>query len=209
MAETTSHPDAIALLVRDHRAVEELFQTFDLYDDTVAVGVKRDVFRQIRRALSVHAAAEEQVVYPVVREQVPGGAELADEALADHQRVKETLAILDAMEPSDAAFVVGVKALAADVRRHVAEEEGSLLPMLEKVLGTQRLSELGEAVARVEVVAPTRPHPEAPATPPLNVVAGLASGVVDRVRDLIETAADKGRAVVEGRDKNKDGPTRT
>jgi hemerythrin-like domain-containing protein len=205
MATPTSKPDVTALIARDHRAVEELFQQFDLYDDTAAANLKRDLLLQISRTLSTHAAAEEQVVYPIVRTEVPGGQAMADEALADHQQVKETLARLERMDPSDTALVVGVKALAVDVRGHVAEEEKSLLPTLEASLGTMRLAELGEAYAAAKEMAPTHPHPGAPNTPPLNVVAGVAAGVVDRVRDLVEQAAEKGREVIEGR---KDGPGR-
>ena len=162
MASSTSRPDVVALVVRDHRTVDELFQQFDLYDDTVADNLKRDLVLQISRALSTHAAAEEQVVYPVVRAEVPGGEALADEALADHRKMKETLARLERTDPSDPGLVVGVKALAADVRLHVDAEEKSLLPTLEARLGTTRLAELGEAFAAAQVLAPTHPTPARP-----------------------------------------------
>jgi hypothetical protein len=47
-----------------------------------------------------------------------------------------------------------------------------------------------------------------PDRPPANVVVGWATSLVDRVRDVVDVAADRGRKVVEDFEK-KDGPTRT
>jgi hypothetical protein len=46
-----------------------------------------------------------------------------------------------------------------------------------------RLNELGTAMNKAKKAAPTRPHPNAPSTPPGNVVAGTVAAVVDKVRD--------------------------
>jgi hemerythrin-like domain-containing protein len=208
MASSPPRADVLAQVIRDHREVEERFQQFELYDDTSAVGLKRDMFDKISRALSIHVMAEEQVIYPIVRAEIPGGAALADEALADHRQVAEALVALGRMAPTDAGFVVGVNALAGAVRRHVADEERELLPLLAKHLRAPRLQELGKAFTFAETVAPTRPHPGLPDRPPANVVVGLATSLVDRVRDVVDVAADRGRKVVEDFEK-KDGPTRT
>jgi hypothetical protein len=34
--------------------------------------------------------------------------------------------------------------------------------------------------------APTRPHPQAPNTPPGNVIAGAAAAVTDKARDMLK-----------------------
>jgi hypothetical protein len=76
------------------------------------------------------------------------------------------------------------------VKRHVEEEEGEAFPKVRDALGQERLFEIGEAMERAKKVAPTRPHPYAPSTPPANLVAGPAAGVMDRARE-----AGRGRVV--------------
>lgn len=48
-----------------------------------------------------------------------------------------------------------------------------------------RLVELGDQVQKAKRMAPTRPHPSAPDTPPLNKVVGPGAGLVDRTRDRL------------------------
>ena len=202
MSNQMAKPDAVAVLISDHRHVDDLFKQFDLYDDTSAENLKHDLVRDITRELSIHAGIEEQVLYPAMRDALPDGEKEVQESLAEHQRVKETLAELERTDPNDPSFSAKVKALASAVISHVQEEENDLFPRLDAALGQQRMSELGQALEQAKKLAPTRPHPNAPDTFPANL-ANVAAGVVDRARDLVEEAIEKGREVVEGK---SDGP---
>jgi hypothetical protein len=208
MPDTAAPTDVSSQVVRSHRRVQELFAQFDLYDDTSAVNLIRDLFAQIRRGLSVHAVAEEQVLYPPLRAHVPGGAKLADAALADHHQVAETLVILDRLEPRDPGFLVGVRALAGSVGRHMGEEERELLPLFEQHLSAEQQQELARAFQAAETVAPTRPHPDAPQRPPANIVVGLATSLLDRARDAVDAVKVEGQRAVE-RHGGSERPTRT
>ena len=198
MPNQMAKPDAVAVLISDHRTVDDLFNQFDLYDDTTAENLKRDLVQQITRELSIHAAIEEEVLYPAMRDALPDGEEQVKDSLDEHQHVKETLAELERTDAANLAFASKVKALAAAVKRHVEEEENDLFPRLDAALGQQRMSELGEALENAKRLAPTHPHPNAPNTFPANV-ANVAVGVMDRARDLVEEAKEKGREVVEGK----------
>ena len=59
--------DAIELLTRDHRHVEELFGQFRSGSDEE----RRASAEGIIRELSIHAAIEEELFYPAVRKQMP------------------------------------------------------------------------------------------------------------------------------------------
>ena len=59
-------PDVIALIEREHRQVEALFQNFRETGNSALVS-------NICDELDAHAAAEEQAFYPVVRDDVPSG----------------------------------------------------------------------------------------------------------------------------------------
>jgi hemerythrin superfamily protein len=194
-SEFTAKPDALAILVRDHKEVDELFEQFDHAGDTLDGGL----LGRIIEALSVHAAVEEEVVYPAMRKALPDGEAKVRDAIADHQKVKEALARLETMAPLDTEVPAAVKALAKDVRAHVAEEERDLFPRLAEALDEPTLQDMGRAIEQARKAAPTHPHPDAPATPPANLVAGA----VDRVRDVLEEAAEKGRELFESRGKKQ------
>ncbi len=63
--------DAITLLKDDHKAVEALFKRFEKAGDNAFVE-KRAMVDKIIEELSIHAAVEEQLFYPVTRATVPG-----------------------------------------------------------------------------------------------------------------------------------------
>jgi hemerythrin superfamily protein len=196
----TAKPDALAILVRDHKEVDELFDELGRSDETSAVQRKGELLSTMIEALSVHAAVEEQVVYPVMR---TDGEAKVRHAIADHQNVKERLADLEALAPLDPAVLPAVKVLADEVRAHVAEEENDLFPRLAQALDESALQEMGRAIEQARKTAPTRPHPEASDEPPANAVADVVAGAVDRVRDLLDEAADKGREIFGGRGKSQ------
>jgi len=182
--------DIIAELEHDHREVEKLF--------TKVVELRKrprnertrertaEVFECIRRELSMHAAAEEMVLYPELRTAMPGrGAKLADEGLEEHDGVKRALADLQGMTPGEPAFDRRMDDLMREVGHHVDEEEREILGEMPKHLPPERLRELGKGIARAKSIAPTHPHPMAPNRPPANVVAGLVVGAFDRLRDAL------------------------
>jgi len=176
--------NAITLLKNDHKTVEDLFQRFEKLGPR-AVKSKEDVVARIIRELSVHAAIEEMVFYPAIRQAVDDG-EIEDmvlEALEEHHIVKWVLSELDGMSPENERFDAKVTVLTENVRHHVEEEEHDLFPQVSKRLGRPRLDELGEAMARLKKTAPTHPHPRSPDEPPGNLVAGAGAALVDKARD--------------------------
>jgi iron-sulfur cluster repair protein YtfE (RIC family) len=141
------------------------------------------VVERIVKELSIHAAIEENELYPVIREHVPGGEAHVSESLQEHQEAKEALAELDRIDGEDPNLDRTVTTLIADVRHHVREEESEMLPKLRRSLDRKALRDLGDALRRAKRTAPTRPHPHAPDQPPASTIAGTMAGVVDRVRD--------------------------
>ena len=76
--------DALVLLKQDHKTVEQLFKK---YEKTTAPQERRTLVDRIVRELSVHAAIEEQVFYPVVRMTVPDAEDITLESLEEHHIV--------------------------------------------------------------------------------------------------------------------------
>jgi hemerythrin superfamily protein len=176
--------DAVTLLKNDHQVVEQLFRRYESLGGDSA-DQKKEIVQEVIRELSVHAAIEEQVLYPGVREALPDGDSLTEEALDEHQEAKEVLSDLDGMEPSDPGFDAKVRSLIKDVRHHVEEEETEMFPKLQSAISYDRLEDMGRKMESAKGMAPTRPHPHAPASPPGNLAAGPTAGAVDRVRDAV------------------------
>ncbi|MEQ1785720.1 MAG: hemerythrin domain-containing protein, partial [Acidimicrobiales bacterium] len=187
--------DAITLLKNDHKAVEALFKKFEKAGDGALVE-KRAIVDKIIEELSIHAAVEEQLFYPVTRATVPETEDIALESLEEHHIVKWVLSELDEMSADDERFDAKVTVLIENVRHHVEEEEEEYFPKVRARLGRQALTDVGDAMAAAKKVAPTHPHPRAPDTPPGNLALGAAAGVADRVGDTVNGVAQGGVAAL-------------
>ena len=175
--------DAITVLTNDHRTLETLFAE---YESASTPEAKGDAVKRATRELSIHAALEEQMVYPAVRLRVDGGSGFANESIEDHQTIKRLLADLEKMQPSDAQYGEKVHALIEQVREHVAEEEGEIFPKLRSALGEQRLNQMGQLMERAKVLMPTHPHPWVPGTATAQLLAGPLASIADHLRDFVD-----------------------
>jgi hemerythrin superfamily protein len=191
-------PDAITSLKADHKRVEALFKKFEQAGEN-AHKTRRDLVDRIIEELSVHAAVEEQVFYPAVREAVPDADDEVLEGLEEHHVVKWTLSELDGMDPEHERFKAKVTVLIESVRHHVEEEEGEMFPKVREALGRKALTEIGDAMELARKVAPTRPHPRQPDEPPGNILAGGAAAGLDRARQAGKEAVERARDAVRSR----------
>lgn len=172
--------NALTLIKQDHRNVEDLFKKFEAAGES-ADAEKRTLRDKIVEQLSVHAAVEEQVLYPALREELPDTEQDVLEALEEHHAAKLALAELEKLDPTHERFTAKMTVLIESVRHHIEEEEESLFPTIREAFGTTRLEELGDALEKAKVGAPPRPHPFQPDEPPLNVLLGAPVAILDRV----------------------------
>ena len=146
-------------------------------------GRRRALADDVTIELVRHSVAEEMFLYPATREHVPDGEEIADKEISEHVQVEKTLKQLERADAGSEEFSRLLTELMTDVREHVAHEENTLFPALADHAGRDELLELGQKVEAAKRTAPTRPHPSAPDTPPLNKLLAPGAGLVDRVRD--------------------------
>lgn len=137
MPRTASQPlppaDAIALLIADHRRVDELFKQFEAEDDN---RTKAALATEICNELTVHATVEEEIFYPqtVGAFEVEGVDEkdLVWEATVEHGTLEGLIASLDGVDADDEMFDAHVKVLKEYVKHHVKEEEGEMFPKVRR-----------------------------------------------------------------------------
>ncbi|MER5217934.1 hemerythrin domain-containing protein [Streptomyces sp. NPDC002838] len=175
--------NVIQELTADHREVDALFAQIET--QTAADSRRRELADQLTIELVRHSVAEEEHLYPAVRRYVDGGDDLADKEIADHREVERLLKELESCQPGDARFDTLIGQLKSSVTAHVRDEEDRLFRLLADACPPEALGELGEKVRKAKETAPTRPHPAAPDTPPLNKLLAPGTGMVDRVRDML------------------------
>lgn len=122
--------DAIELLSADH---VELLQLFEDYESLLGNGStdeeREHVAQRICTALTVHAAVEEDILYPAAS-QLLDDDRLVDLALTEHANAEELVAELRQMSADEPRFDEKVAALGVLVQRHIDAEEEDLLPLL-------------------------------------------------------------------------------
>jgi hemerythrin superfamily protein len=95
--------------------------------------------------LEVHAALEEEIFYPAVKREVDDGS-MIQEALEEHQTVKQLISELRGMEEADDEFESQFSQLVENVQHHVEEEENEMLPKVEE--SELDLNSLGEQMSQ-------------------------------------------------------------
>lgn len=136
--------DAIELLKKDHKTVNDLFKS---YHDEKDTNHKQETANKIFLELNIHAQAEEEIFYPAVqnskiKEEMK---KLVTHAFEEHHVVKVLIAELQELEAGDEVFDAKLKVLQENVEHHVKEEESNLFPEVKKVL-SQELEELGNKI---------------------------------------------------------------
>lgn len=184
MAPTTetSGPSLIDIIMDDHREVE---RNFERARTTVDDEAFRSLFSQVIAELVRHSVAEEQYLYPALREHLDDGDEIADHEIAEHAEAEQTMKEIERLDAGDPRLRTKFNELVEEITHHVQDEETQALPRLAAACPRDALIELGAKVERAKVVAPTRPHPSAPDTPPMNKLLAPGTGLVDRVRDAL------------------------
>ena len=122
----SSTTDAVALLVKDHKEVKEMFEKFEGLSDR-SKATKKKLADQICEALTLHTQIEEEIFYPAVRAAIKDG-DLMDEAMVEHAGAKDLIAQIQDMDPGDDLYDAKVKVLSEQIEHHVQEEEEEMFP---------------------------------------------------------------------------------
>jgi hypothetical protein len=126
MMESQSAPsDAIALLEKDHREVEAMFEKFEKLESKAE---KAQLAAKICMALTVHTTIEEELLYPPAHKKIEH--DLVDEAIVEHNGAKQLIAEIEAMKPSEHLYDAKVKVLSEYIKHHVKEERDEMFPQL-------------------------------------------------------------------------------
>lgn len=130
---------ATELLRADHAKIKGLFDEFESIEEDESG--KKDLVEIVLRELIIHDKLEEEFFYPAAREALED-TYILDEAAEEHHVIKLLIKELAPLQPRDDKYDAKLRVLADYVRRHIDEEESSILPKLEE--SESDLMELGK-----------------------------------------------------------------
>jgi hemerythrin superfamily protein len=174
--------DVIDVLTEDHRRVNELFRRVQIAEKAETID---EITKEIVHELSVHAAVEEQFVYPLVRVTVDDGGDTADHAIEEHAEAKRLLADLEKQDAGSTEHRTTMDQLIDSVRHHVEEEENEMFAQLRESTDAGTREKVGTIVEQAKAVVPTHPHPLVPGNATAQLIAGPWATAVDKARDLL------------------------
>jgi len=125
--EEAQGEDVFEMLKTDHRHVQDLFTRFEDADTRSRASIAEETLT----ALEVHAAIEEELVYPAIAEVVED-EEIVNEAKEEHHVAKLLIKELHKMHAADDGFATKFKVLGELVGHHIEEEEGEIFPQAQE-----------------------------------------------------------------------------
>lgn len=183
--------DVFEVLGGDHAETKRMLDALDDSPDNsngangAVVAARKAVAERLVMDASGHEAAEEQYFWPAVRERLPDGDGLADQAIEQESKAKRVLNALSKLGGPDPEFDALIDTFIPACRAHIEFEETRVWPGLRKVLSREESQELGEKIIKAKKHGPTRPHPRTPPTPAVLATVGPAVAVVDKLRDAV------------------------
>lgn len=138
-------------VANDHDKIKGLYRRFK--DPALTEEEHQRVVWEMVRSLCIHLYAEEEVLCPVMAEEIGEG--VRDHAMDVDSSLKLLLSDIDAMKVGQDGFVEKLEQLMQVFFEHMAEEE-HLMPELREAVGDARLKDLGTRFKAAKAHVPTR-----------------------------------------------------
>jgi len=138
--------DPFAQLSADHRRILSLLDSIQALGDNATLRRTAMMF-QLKRMLSAHAMAEEDVVYPMLRDEAHA-EDVAHGLYREHAEMKVRLYELERMPKDDPRWIANLGALRALIEAHARHEEETEFPRLRAALDEAATAQLSSDVHR-------------------------------------------------------------
>ena len=134
--------DAIETLEKDHARIRSLFSNIEGTEDPQEL---EDNFEKLGNILTIHAEAEEQVLYPEASN-CEGTQELIDKGHQEHDKGDQMVLEIKSISPNESKFKEKVRELQEFMLNHLDEEENDLFPKVRQCMSDQKLEQLGTEI---------------------------------------------------------------
>lgn len=133
--------DILALVLAEHQGIRRTFASLDSIDDHDQLASE---WKQLAERLEVHASAEEEMLYPKLLQVADPDREETDDAIRDHNDIRDTAHAVAEHEVGTDAWWEAVRRCQEANEHHLDEEERDVLPDLKSNADQSVLEELGE-----------------------------------------------------------------
>jgi hemerythrin superfamily protein len=137
--------NVLKVLKKDHLTVKSLYSKFDRTGRS-SVEKRGELFEQIRRELLIHAQAEQEIFYPMIKAFDDKGRYLIVDAQAEHREIDQVLMQITRLRVQDPRFSEKMETLMDLVDHHFEEEEGQIFQFAEENCPTAQLEAAGTAM---------------------------------------------------------------
>jgi hemerythrin superfamily protein len=131
-AQNTARDEILAQLKDDHKKVKKAYKQFEKLDVEDDAQECESIVQQVLDDLTLHAALEEEFLYPAVKELI-AEPDLIEEAEVEHESMHTMIDQLRDMGAGDEKYAARFTVLCEYVLHHVKEEEGEMFPQLARV----------------------------------------------------------------------------
>ena len=138
-------PNAVELLIKDHKNVKGLLEDLMKPDNTKSQREK--LLKTIEKELKIHTQIEEEIFYPAFADKNSADEkrQMYHEAKEEHRAVEKlVLPDLKNTDPDTMEFLGRAKVLKELVEHHVDEEEEEMFPKAKESMSEDDLKELGK-----------------------------------------------------------------
>lgn len=145
-ARVAAGGDPFDALASDHRF---FLDTLDAMAETAdgATLRRNTLLLRLKRALTAHALAEEDVLYPLLHQQA-SGKEAAERLYREHAEIKMRLYAIEHAVADDASWREEVRGLRALLAAHARDEEETEFPRLREALSASAKSQVSSEMQR-------------------------------------------------------------
>lgn len=142
--------DSFELLIQDHRHIISILDEMERGPGDALVRRAR-LFLTLKRTLAKHALAEEDVVYPLLHQDVHDVKE-SKHLYDEHADMKIALFELERMLKSKADWTTRVRSLRELVQKHIRQEEDVEFPKLRRMMSESKSRKLSGLIHREEAL---------------------------------------------------------
>ena len=139
--------DSIETLEKDHDRIRSLFCELE---GTADPDELQDSFDKLGNILTIHAEAEEQVLYPEAHN-CEGTAELINKGYQEHDKGDQIVLAIKSIGPNESEFKEKVRELQEFMLNHLDEEENELFPKVRQCMSDRKLENLGTQLQETKV----------------------------------------------------------
>ena len=147
-------PDALEILVREHRRFKALLAQGEATTERAGKG-RRRLLDSLVSELAAHEVMEEQVLYPALLSYAHT-RETLSEGLDEHDGTDAIVNELRAVSPHDPEWSVRFRVLKEYLENHMDHEEKHLFPVARGVFPRQELRDLADQMLALKPPPPRR-----------------------------------------------------